>query len=38
MWESVRVSLLDKTEVNACVPLLGTEVMNIWNVVVVVNE
>ena len=38
MWENVRVSLSDKTGVNAGVPLLGMEVMNMWNVVVVVNE
>ena len=31
-------SLSDKTEVNAGVPLLGMEGMNMWDVVVVVNE
>ena len=38
MWESMWISLSDKTEVNAGVPLLGTEGMNMWDVVVVVNE
>ena len=32
MWESVRVSLSDKTEVNAGVSLLGMEGVNMWDV------
>ena len=31
MWESVEVSLSDETEVNAGVPLLGTEGVNMWD-------
>ena len=30
MWESVKVSLLDKNEVDSGVPLLGMEGVNMW--------
>ena len=32
MWESVKVSLLDKTEVDAGVSLLGMEGVNMWDI------